>query len=403
MIASWSTDRCTPGRVPRSADRSERSKWTMTAFSDPGTTIAERDPALNVTAEGGGKGTVPYLLRQKLGQSPTPWRCQRRPLGAAAAGMKFAAFFIDRPVFAAVISIVTVIVGAMAVFRLPISQYPGNRPADGDRDRDLSRRECQDRGRTVATPIEEQVNGVEGMMYMSSQCTNDGTMVLTVTFKLGTNLDIAQVQVQNRVAIAQPQLPPEVQRQGITVKKASPDITLGMAHLLARRQPRPALREQLRDAADQGRACPTAGRGRHDDLRRARLLDAAVAEPGATGVAEHDRRRCDRGGAGAERAGGGRHRRRPAADARHGAVPIHRQCAGPAHRAEQFAEIIVKTGADGSVTRVKDVARVELGRRRLHHEHAITMACRPSASACSSCPAPTRSRRRTPSTRKWRN
>src|SRR5207247_3082913 len=81
---------------------------------------------------------------------------------------------------------------------------------------------------TLSTPIEEQINGVENMLYMSSQCTNDGGMALTVTFKLGTNLDIAQVQVQNRVAIAEPQLPEEVRRLGVTVKKASPDITLAV-------------------------------------------------------------------------------------------------------------------------------------------------------------------------------
>src|SRR5205085_8001581 len=81
---------------------------------------------------------------------------------------------------------------------------------------------------TVATPIEQQVNGVEKMLYMSSQSNNDGSMKLTVTFAVGTNLDIAQVQVQNRVSIAQPVLPVEVQRQGLTVKKASRDITLGI-------------------------------------------------------------------------------------------------------------------------------------------------------------------------------
>ena len=99
---------------------------------------------------------------------------------------------------------------------------------------------------------------------MSSQSTNDGNMVLTVTFKLGTNLDIAQVQVQNRVAIAQPLLPPDVQREGIMVKKASPNITLGDRGLFARRQPRSVVREQLRHAADQGRTGPSAGRRRHD-------------------------------------------------------------------------------------------------------------------------------------------
>src|SRR5215470_1749391 len=143
--------------------------------------------------------------------------------------MRFAHFFIDRPVFAVVISIVTVIVGALALFTLPIAQYPDIAPPTVTVTCVYPGANAKTVAETVATPIEEQVNGVEGMIYMSSQSTNDGMMVLTVTFDLGTDLDIAQVQVQNRVAIAQPLLPFDVQRAGIVVKKASPNITLGIA------------------------------------------------------------------------------------------------------------------------------------------------------------------------------
>src|SRR5580693_2526849 len=143
--------------------------------------------------------------------------------------MRFAHFFIERPVFAAVLSIVTIIVGAIAIFTLPIAQYPEIAPPTVTVSASYPGANAKTVAETVATPIEEQINGVEGMIYMSSQSTNDGNMKLTVTFKLGTNLDIAQVQVQNRATIAQPQLPPEVVRAGIVVKKSSPSITLGMA------------------------------------------------------------------------------------------------------------------------------------------------------------------------------
>lgn len=143
--------------------------------------------------------------------------------------MKIAHFFIDRPVFASVISIVTVIAGVLALLALPISQYPEIAPPTVTITTTYPGANAKTVADTVATPIEEQVNGVEHMLYMSSQCTNDGAMKLTVTFRVGTNLDVAQVQVQNRVAIAQPQLPEDVQRQGITIKKASPDITVVVA------------------------------------------------------------------------------------------------------------------------------------------------------------------------------
>jgi hydrophobe/amphiphile efflux-1 (HAE1) family protein len=143
--------------------------------------------------------------------------------------MKIAHFFIDRPVFAAVISIVTVIAGVLAMLNLPISQYPEIAPPTVTVSTTYPGANAKTVADSVATPIEEQVNGVEHMLYMSSQSTNDGAMKLTVTFQVGTNLDAAQVQVQTRVAIAQPQLPQEVQQQGITIKKASPDITVVVA------------------------------------------------------------------------------------------------------------------------------------------------------------------------------
>ena len=142
--------------------------------------------------------------------------------------MNFAHFFIERPVFAAVISIVTVIAGAWRLRRCQL-RIPEIAPPTVTVTTTYPGANAETVAKTVATPIEEQVNGVENMLYMSSQSTNDGGMHLTVTFKVGTNLDAAQVQVQNRLAVAQPQLPQEVQLQGITVKKASPDITLVVA------------------------------------------------------------------------------------------------------------------------------------------------------------------------------
>ncbi len=140
--------------------------------------------------------------------------------------MKAVFFFIDRPVFSAVLSIVTLIAGGICIFSLPISQYPAIAPPTVVITASYPGANAGVVSDTVAVPIEEQVNGVENMLYMSSQCTNDGSMKLTVTFNVGTDLDVAQVQVQNRVAIAQPLLPQEVQQRGVTVKKSSPDITM---------------------------------------------------------------------------------------------------------------------------------------------------------------------------------
>ena len=135
-------------------------------------------------------------------------------------------FFIERPIFATVLSIVITLAGALAVWTLPIAQYPDITPPTVQVTAIYPGANAQLVLDTVAAPIEQQVNGVENMLYMSSQCTNDGAYTLTVTFQLGTDLNIAQVLVQNRVQLAMPVIPPIVQMQGVAVKKKSPSIMM---------------------------------------------------------------------------------------------------------------------------------------------------------------------------------
>ncbi len=146
--------------------------------------------------------------------------------------MRFAHFFIDRPIFATVISVVTMILGSIAYLNLPAAQYPDVVPPTIVVTSSYPGASPEVIADTVATPIEQEVNGVEDMLYMSSQCTTDGQMQLTVTFKLGTDLDKAQVLVQNRVAIAEARLPEEVRRLGVTTVKASPDLLM-VIHLIS--------------------------------------------------------------------------------------------------------------------------------------------------------------------------
>jgi multidrug efflux pump len=144
--------------------------------------------------------------------------------------MKFSHFFIERPIFAVVISVVVLIAGGLAYLCLPISQYPDIVPPTVQVTATYPGADPQVIAETVATPIEEEVNGVENMLYMSSQSTQDGFMALTVTFKLSTNLDIAQVLVQNRVALAEARLPQEVQKLGVNTQKKSPNLMM-VVHL----------------------------------------------------------------------------------------------------------------------------------------------------------------------------
>ena len=140
----------------------------------------------------------------------------------------FARFFIDRPIFAWVLSIVIILGGGVAVLFLPIDQYPPITPPTVTVTASYPGANASVIANIIAAPIEQQVNGVNNMLYMSSQSTNDGMYTLTVTFEIGTDLNTAQVLVQNRVALAMSQLPAQVQLQGVNVKKRSPNILLAV-------------------------------------------------------------------------------------------------------------------------------------------------------------------------------
>jgi hydrophobe/amphiphile efflux-1 (HAE1) family protein len=154
--------------------------------------------------------------------------------------MRISHFFIDRPIFAAVISIIFVILGAVSYGRLPVAQYPEIAPPIINVSGQYPGASADVVAATVVAPIEQQINGVENMLYVSSNSTGDGRFAIAVTFDLGTNLDTAQVQVQNRVAIAQPRLPADVRNIGVTVTKSSPDLML-VVHLYSPDQSRDTL------------------------------------------------------------------------------------------------------------------------------------------------------------------
>lgn len=275
--------------------------------------------------------------------------------------MRFAHFFIDRPVFAAVLSIVTVLVGAIAAFTLPVAQYPEIAPPTVVVNARYPGASAQVVSDSIASPLEQQINGVERMLYMNSQCNNDGSLQLTVTFSLGTNLDIAQVQVQNRVALAEPQLPEEVRRQGVTVRKSSPDITMVVQifsptkaydRLYLSNYVTLQVRDQLARVEGVGDIRVF---GARDYSIRAWLDPQQLA---ARSVTAGDVVRAIReqnvqvaaGVVGQEPLPSG------AADFQY-TVNVH----GQLERPEEFAEIIIKQSEDGGITRLRDVARVELG------------------------------------------
>ena len=248
-----------------------------------------------------------------------------------------ARFFIDRPVLAWVISIVIVLLGGIAAALLPIAEYPEITPPTVQVTASYPGANAQVVADTVAAPIEQQVVGVEGMLYMSSQSNNDGSYTLDVTFELGTDVNMAQVLVQNRVAIAEPTLPDVVRAIGVTVKKRSPDILLAIS-LYSEDNPetgRPYYDRlylsnyatiQLKDALAR-----VEGVGDVLDLRPAGLQHARLAGPGQAAVAEPDGRRRDPGLARAERAGGGR-ADRPAAGPPGPGLPVHAEHPRPAGR-----------------------------------------------------------------------
>ena len=274
--------------------------------------------------------------------------------------MNLSRFFVDRPIFAGVLSLLILLGGLIAMPNLPVSEYPEVVPPSVVVRATYPGANPKVIAETVATPIEEQINGVEGMLYMSSQATTDGLMTLTVTFKLGTDPDKAQQLVQNRVARAEPRLPAEVRRLGITTVKSSVEVT-AVVHLLSpngrydtaylRNYAVLNLKDRLARVVGVGDV-QIFGAG--DYSMRVWLDPQKVAQRGlsANEVVNAIREQNVQAAAGVVGASPGLH----GID-----VQLSVNAQGRLQTEEEFGEIIVQTAAGGAVTRLRDVARIELG------------------------------------------
>jgi multidrug efflux pump len=302
--------------------------------------------------------------------------------------MNISRFFIDRPIFAAVLSIVTVILGAISYDALPVAQYPDVVPPTIVVQASYPGAPPEVIADTVATPIEQEVNGVENMLYMSSQATTDGQMTLTITFRLGTDLDTAQVLVQNRVAIAEPRLPEDVQRLGITTLKSSPDLLM-VVHLLSPNQRYDQLYIgnfaliQVRDALRriEGVGDVTLFGLREYSMRvwldPARLATRSIATSDVVQALREQNIQVASGIVG-----------QPPVPKGH-AFQIPVTTLGRLREPEEFENIVIKTAPGGLITRVRDVARIELGARDysvnsyLNNQPAVALAIaqRPGSNA----------------------
>lgn len=292
--------------------------------------------------------------------------------------MSFSHFFIDRPIFATVVSIVIVIIGGMAYFQLPVSQYPDIALPTIVVSASYPGATPETIAETVATPLEQEINGVEGMIYMSSQSTTDGNMQLTITFEMGTDIDQAQVLVQNKVSTTIPRLPAEVQQIGVTTEKTSPEMVM-VVHLIS---PDASLDQlyisnyaylQINDTLSRLKGIGDLQIFGSSEYSMRIWLDVeklATLELTAGDVLNALREQNVQVAAGTI-----------------GQQPIETDNAfqlmvasqGRLKTSDEFAEVVIKAGDDGRLVRLNDVARIELGavdysvRSYLDRDNAIAM------------------------------
>jgi hydrophobe/amphiphile efflux-1 (HAE1) family protein len=274
--------------------------------------------------------------------------------------MRFSHFFVDRPIFAAVLSILVTLVGYISFRSLPVAEYPDIAPPTVEVKATFAGATAEVISQTVATPIEQEINGVDNMIYMVSQATGDGALSIQVVFKPGTNVDDAQVLVQNRVSVAVPRLPDDVQRFGVTVRKKSPDLML-VIHLIS---PDGSLDQQyisnyatinVKDVITRlDGVGDTVLFGARDYSMRIWLDPAKVQSRNLTASDVVSALRA----ANVQVAAGAINQ--PPARAP-GAFEIAVQTLGRLSTPDQFGDIVVASDPNGRVTRIRDIARVELG------------------------------------------
>ncbi len=292
--------------------------------------------------------------------------------------MDFAKFFVDRPIFAAVLSIIILVIGLIAIPLLPVSEYPDVVPPTVQVRAVYPGANPQVMAETVASPLEEAIQGVEGMMYMKSVAGSDGVLSMTITFNPGVDPDLAQVQVQNRVSQAVARLPEDVRRQGVTTMKQSPDLTM-VVHLTSpdgrydsvylRNYGTLRVRDELARLPGVGEAMLF---GAGDYAMRIWIDPDETASRGITAgdilaAVREQNVQVSAGQLGAP----------PTPERTDFLIPINVQ--GRLASEEEFGDIVIKTGADGRLTRLADVARLELGaseyslRSLLNNDQAVAI------------------------------
>jgi hydrophobe/amphiphile efflux-1 (HAE1) family protein len=274
--------------------------------------------------------------------------------------MNFARFFVDRPIFAGVVSIFITLIGGIAYFALPVAQYPEIAPPNVVVSAQYPGASAEVISNTVSTPLEQEINGVDDMLYMLSQATSDGKLTITVTFKLGTDPDEAQVLVQNRVSAAEPRLPEEVRRLGVTTRKNSPDFLM-VVHVYSDDNTRDQLyisNYATLQLVDVLKRIDGVGDvqvfGAREYAMRVWLDPDKIAARNLTGPEVADAVRSQN-----LQVASGVLNQPPVPNP--GAFQMNLETLGRLVEPRQFQNIVVKTGEDGEVTRLRDVGTVELG------------------------------------------